>query len=69
MPSWRHLGSVLEVSWGGLGARRPSLGRLEDILEVSEAILGRLDASNGGKMKHSMLHVVFEFILNEHCFP
>ena len=32
---------------------------LKDSLEASEAILGRLGASDEGKMKHSILHVVF----------
>ena len=69
-----HLGSFLGSSWGCLGgrlgrpggrfagvlgARRSSLRRLGDSLEASEAILGRLGASNQGKMKHSILHVVF----------
>ena len=49
--SWDHpegvvvrLGGVLEPSWG--------------CLEALEAIRGRLGASNGGRRKHSILHVV-----------
>ena len=53
----RRLEAVLGPSWG---ARRPPLGRLGAILELSEAILGRLSACNGGKMRHSILYVVFD---------
>ena len=53
--SWGRLGSFLGPSWG---ARRPSLGRLGDMLEASQAILGRLGASDGRNMKHSVLYVV-----------
>ena len=57
-----RLGGVLEPSWGALGASwsawRPSLGRLGVVLEAPEAIRGRLGASNGGRTKHSILHVV-----------
>ena len=53
----RRLGAVLGPSWGG---RRPSLGRLGAILELSEAIIGRLSACNGDKMRHSILYVVFD---------
>ena len=56
--SWGCLGAVLGPSWG---ARRPSLGRLEAILELYEATLGRLSACNGGKMRHSILYVVFDW--------
>ena len=52
---WNCLGGVLDASWG---ARRPSLGRLGDISEAPQAILGRLGASNGDKIRHSILHVV-----------
>ena len=69
-PSWKRLWLVLGLSWGAswgarsrlpgvLGARRSSLGHLKDSLEASEAILGRLGASDEGKMKHSILHDVF----------
>ena len=55
-------GIVLEASRGRLGSvlgpsretRKPSLGRFEDILKTCEAILKRLGASNGRKIKHSM---------------
>ena len=53
--SWGRLGSFLGPSWG---ARRPSLGRLGGMLEAFEAILGRLGASDGHNMKHSVLYVV-----------
>ena len=49
--SWGRLGAVFGSS---SGPRRPSLGRLGAILEPSEAILGRLGASNGGRTKHSI---------------
>ena len=58
-PGLVGLGVVLGPSWGSLGARRPCWGRLGAILEPSEAILGRLGASDEGKMKHSILHVFF----------
>ena len=50
-PSWERFGCVLE----GLEA---VLGRLGVVLEAPEAIRGRLGASNGGRTKHSILHVV-----------
>ena len=62
--SWSHVGTVLRPSWGILGpswvTRKPSLGRLVAILGLSEAILGRLRACNGGKMRQSILNVVFD---------
>ena len=54
-PSWNRLGVALGASWR---AWRPSLGRLGVVLEALEAIPGRRGASNGGRTKHSILHVV-----------
>ena len=56
-PSCGRLGNFLGPS---MGARRVSLGRLGDMLEAFDAILGCLGSSNGRKMKHSTLHVVFK---------
>ena len=71
-----HLGSILGSSWGCrggrlgepgsrfagvLGARRSSLRRLGDSLEASDAILGRLGASNEGEMTDCILPVVLLF--------
>ena len=53
--SWSRLGGALGASWT---AWRPSLGRLGVVLEAPEAIRRRLSASNGGRTKHSILHVV-----------
>ena len=64
--SWDHpegvvvrLGGVLEPALGASWrAWRPFLGRLGVVLEAPEAIRGRLGASNEGRTKHSILHVV-----------
>ena len=67
--SWDHpqgvvvrLGSVLDPSWECFGCVLESLeavlGRLGVVLEALEAIPGRRGASNGGRTKHSILHVV-----------
>ena len=53
--SWSRPGGALGASWR---AWRLSLGRLGVVLEAPEAIRGRLGASNGGRTKHSILHVV-----------
>ena len=49
--------AILETFWR---ARRSSLGCFGDRLEKSEPIPGCLGACNGGKMKHSILYVVFD---------
>ena len=60
--SWDHPEGVVVRLGGALGASwtawRPSLGRLGVVLEAPEAIRGRLSASNGGRTKHSILHIV-----------
>ena len=53
--SWETLGASWTASWG---SRRPFLKRLGDILEASEAILGRLGASNGDRMSISILRIL-----------
>ena len=51
----RRPGGALGASWR---AWRLSLGRLGVVLEAPEAIQVRRGASNGSKMRHSVLHVM-----------
>ena len=60
--SWDHpqgvvvrLGGVLEPSWGRFGC---VLGSQEAVFGASWDIVGRCGASNGGKMRHSILHAM-----------
>ena len=71
-----HPGGVrgrLGASWGVVGPSPGRIGgpggRLWGVFMASEAMLGRLGASNGSKMKQSIiLHVVFGSNLYEICF-
>ena len=51
----RRLGGVLEPSWGRFGC---VLGSQEAVFGASWDIVGRCGASNGGKMRHSILHAI-----------